>query len=57
MWRALASYGDAQAAVDYLLDLYRVERAELRHDVDRFLSELVSCGLVVSIPDENATGQ
>ena len=46
MWRALAAYGDVDAAVDRLHHLYIVERELLKSDVKTFLEELVAHGLM-----------
>jgi len=46
MWRALAAYGDPEAAMDYLLAHYEVDEGVLRSDLDRFIAELVDRGLL-----------
>ncbi len=56
MWRALAAYGDLDAVVEYLLELYDVEEPRLRHDLDTFLEVMVAKGLLQRIHEGDGEG-
>jgi hypothetical protein len=55
MWRALVAYGDLDAAVEYLLNLYEVEETRLRCDLDALTDELVARGLLEQIDGAGTT--
>lgn len=46
MWRALVAYGNENAACEYLLTQYDVEKETLRHDLDVFGQDLLARGLL-----------
>jgi hypothetical protein len=50
MWRAIAAYGDADAALRHLLACYEVEEAVLRRDLERFVADLLARGLFEPVP-------
>jgi hypothetical protein len=45
MWRALAAYGDLDAAAEHLLGQYEVDEARLRQDLTDFSAQLLARGL------------
>ena len=57
MWRALAAYGDTDAAAEYLLRFYDVDEATLRSDLDSFRDELLAKGLLQRLyePDDTTS--
>lgn len=46
MWRALAAWGEAEAAAGWLAGRYDAAPAELRHDLERFAERLAADGLL-----------
>ncbi len=46
MWRALAGYGDIDAAATYLLERFEVDEEQLRNDLRSFAAELRGKGLL-----------
>jgi hypothetical protein len=56
MWRALAAYGDSNAAVEHLLTQYDVSETELRSDLTLFTEELLDKGLLEYIDEQSETG-
>ncbi|UCH92589.1 MAG: PqqD family protein, partial [Candidatus Aminicenantes bacterium] len=46
MWGALAAYGNLDAAVEYLLSQYDIDKATMRGDLRTFANELLSKGLL-----------
>jgi len=49
MWRALAGYGNLDAAAEYLLSVYDKDEAALRSDLSSFANELQANGLLEKI--------
>lgn len=49
MWRALAGYGNLDAAVEYLLGQYDMDEASLRSDLQTFANELLANGLLEKV--------
>jgi len=49
MWRALAGYGNLDAAVEYLLSQYDIDEASLRSDLQTFANELLTNSLLEKV--------
>jgi hypothetical protein len=51
MWRAVACYGNLDAAVEYLLSQYDVNEDRLRDDLSAFADELLTKGLMERVSE------
>lgn len=54
MWRALAAYGDVEAAAEYVTTQYDVSPAQALADTRRFAARLLELGLLVPCPAGNS---
>ena len=52
MWSVLAAWGDLEAAVELLAELYDAPGERLLRDLEEFRRELAEAGLLEEMPDE-----